>query len=62
MRQAEQDGQGVLRVSLADATVVHIQEPVDCIPGAQLVEGGIQEQSRIGGKDGIQIRCRCLGG
>ena len=62
MRRAEQDGQVVLCVFLADATVALVQYPVDWVPGAPVFEGGIQEQSGIGGKDGIQIRCRCFGG
>ena len=59
--QAAQDGQVVLRMAMTDATVVLIQDPVDCILDAAAAEGGSQEQFSIGGKDGIQFGCRCLG-
>lgn len=62
VRQAEQDRQVVLRLFLADATVFLVQYPVDWVPGAPEFEGGIQEQSGIGERDGFQIRCRCFGG
>ena len=60
--QAAQDGQFVLRMAVTGAAVVLNQDPVDCVLDAPMAEGGSQEQSSIGGKDGIRIRCRCLGG
>ena len=56
--QAAQDGQVVLRMAETDATVILIQDPVDCVFVAPMVEGGSQEQFSIGRNDGIQIRCR----
>ena len=52
----------VLRMALTDTGVVLIQEPVDWVLDAPVAEGGSQEQSGIGGKDGIQMRCKYLGG
>lgn len=60
--QAAQDGEVELRMAVTNATVGFIQDPLDCVLDAPMAEGGSQEQSSIGGKDGIQIRCRCLGG
>ncbi len=56
--QAAQDGEVELRMAVTDATVVPIQDPVDCVLVAPMAEGESQEQFSIGGKDGIQIRCR----
>ena len=57
-----QDGQVVLRMVVTGDTAVLIQDSVDCAPTAQVVESGSQEESCIGGRDGIQICCRRVGG
>ena len=60
--QAARDGQIVLRMAVTRPTVVLILDPVDRVPDGSVAESGSQEQSSVGGKVGIQIRFKCLGG
>ena len=59
--QGAQDGQVVMCMAVTNATVGFIQDPLDCVLDATAAESGSQEQSSLGGRYGIQIRCRCFG-
>ena len=57
-----QDGQVVLRMAVTGAAAVLIQDKVFCVSYAPVAERRSQEHSSFGGREGIQICRRRLGG